>query len=87
MAIRIINRTHTALPCGEVVEILADTESEITALGDEVSDAYQTVKTAAGSLAYTADMSAIYRLSPGMVWTKEARAGGETLPSAEEAEF
>lgn len=70
MAIRIINRTHTALPCGEVVEILADTEEEITALGDEVTDAYQTVKAAAASLAYTADLAAIYQKSPSGEWMK-----------------
>ena len=87
MAIRIINRTHTALPCGEAVEIITDTEDEITALGNEVADAYQTVKAAAGSLAYVADMSAVYRMSPAGVWIKEVSAGGETLPNAEEASF
>lgn len=70
MAIKIINRTHTGLPCGEAVEILVDTEADIQALGDEICDGYCTVKAAAGSTAYTADLSAIYQKSPGGEWVK-----------------
>lgn len=68
--IRIIKRTYTALACGEALEILADTEADILALGDEVCDGYEDVKAGPGSIAYTADMSAVYQLSPSRVWTK-----------------
>ena len=68
--IRIVNRTHTALSCGEVLEILADTEDDIKALDDVVRDAYEECTAAPGSMAYTADMQAIYQMSPSRVWTK-----------------
>lgn len=68
--IRIVSRTHTALSCGELLEILADTENDIKALDDVVSDAYEECLAAPGSRAYTADMNAIYQLSPSRVWTK-----------------
>ena len=46
------------------VEIVADTEAEITALGETVTAGDLSVIPTAGSVAYTADMSAIYMLSP-----------------------
>lgn len=52
------------------VEIVADTEAEITALGETVTAGDLSVIPTAGSVAYTADMSAIYMLSPSGVWTK-----------------
>ena len=52
------------------VEIIADTEAEITALGETVTAGDLSVIPTAGSVAYTADMSAIYMLSPSGVWTK-----------------
>jgi len=70
MAVKIISRTYTGLPCGEAVEILADTEADIQALGDEINDGYQTVKAAAGSTAYTADLAVIYQKAPSAGWVK-----------------
>ena len=52
------------------VEIVADTEAEITALGETVTAGDLSVIPTAGSVAYTADMSAIYMLSPSSMWTK-----------------
>ena len=57
-------------PHYELVNILADAEADITALGAEVCNGKTTVKPLPGSVAYTADMSAIYQLSPSGVWTK-----------------
>ena len=55
----------------QTVEIIADTEAEITALGETVTDMYQyEVIPAVGSVAYTADLSAGYMLSPSGVWKK-----------------
>lgn len=68
--IRIVKRTHTGLPCGEILDILADTEEDITALGDVVNDGFDSVKAGPGSAAYTANMSAVYQMSPSRVWTK-----------------
>ena len=51
-------------------EILADAESDITALGETVTDGRIACRPAPGSVAYTADMSAVYQLSPSGVWTK-----------------
>lgn len=72
MALKIIkpdtaNRKHA--PYCEC-EILADTETDITALGEVVTDGRLTVRPAPGSFAYTANMNAIYQLSPSGVWTK-----------------
>lgn len=57
------------------VDILADTEDEITALGGIGSTVQETgtsmaVKLAAGSMAHTAGYGVIYELSPSGVWTK-----------------
>lgn len=52
------------------VEIVADAESDITALGEIVDDGYFTVIPTPGSIAYTADVKAVYMLSPSGVWTK-----------------
>jgi len=68
--IKIVHRTSTAYPCGDYCEILADTESEILALGEVVKDDCQSVKVDAGSIAYTAGYGVIYQLSPSKVWTK-----------------
>ena len=73
--IRIVKRTHTGLPCGEVLDILADTEEDITALGDVVADGFDNVKAGPGSFAYTADMGVVYQLSPSREWKK---AGGNS---------
>lgn len=73
--IRIVKRTHTGLPCGEVLDILADTEEDITALGDVVADGFDNVKAGPGSFAYTADMGIVYQLSPSREWKK---AGGNS---------
>lgn len=51
-------------------EILADAESDITGLGKIVDDGRIAVQPAPGSVAYTADMRAVYQLSPSGVWTK-----------------
>ncbi len=52
------------------VEILADTEDEIKAIGETITEGDALVSPAPGSIAYTADMSAVYQLSPSKVWTK-----------------
>lgn len=52
------------------VEILADAESDITALEEIVDDGSVKVIPTPGSMAYTADMSVVYQLSPSGVWTK-----------------
>lgn len=52
------------------VEIIADTEAEITALGETVTVGKLSVIPMAGSVAYTADLSVGYMLSPSGVWTK-----------------
>lgn len=52
------------------VEIIADTEAEITALGETVTAGDLSVIPTAGSVAYTADLSVGYMLSPSGVWTK-----------------
>lgn len=58
-------------PFIQKVEILADTAAEISALGKTVTDKYgNTVIPSEGSIAYTADMSVGYQLSPSGVWTK-----------------
>ena len=57
-------------PARQEVEIIADTEAEITALGNVVDDGSVKVIPTAGSVAYTADLSVSYMLSPSGVWTK-----------------
>lgn len=57
-------------PSAQEVEILCDTEAEILALGEIVDDGTVEVKPTPGSTAYTADMSAIYQLSPSGTWVK-----------------
>lgn len=52
------------------VEIIADAESDITALEEIVDDGDITVIPTPGSIAYTADAKALYMLSPSGVWTK-----------------
>lgn len=56
------------------VEIVADAESDITALDDIVDDGDTAVIPTPGSIAYTADAKALYMLSPSGKWTK---VGGE----------
>ena len=73
MAIKIKNPENSVYtPLGRigVCEILTDTEAEILSLTDVVDDGTNTVRLAPGSVAYTADMSAVYQLSPSEVWTK-----------------
>lgn len=58
-------------PVRQEVEILADTEADITALTEIVTDQYgNTAIPFPGSMAYTADMSVVYQLSPSGTWTK-----------------
>lgn len=58
-------------PTIQTVEILADAEADIKALGSTIEDKYGvTVVPFPGSMAYTADMSVVYQLSPSGVWTK-----------------
>lgn len=52
------------------VEIIADAESDISNLEEIVDDGDVKVIPTPGSMAYTADMSAVYQLSPSGVWTK-----------------
>lgn len=68
--IRIVNRTYTGLACGETLEILADTEEDILALGRDVNDGYDSVKAGPGSTAHTAGFGEIYELSPAGIWVK-----------------
>lgn len=78
MAIKIESMTGTGLignsKIHQKVEITADTDAEITALpayGQPVTDVDgMTVVPVKGSLAYTADLSVGYMLSPSGVWTK-----------------
>lgn len=52
------------------VEIIADAENDISSLEEIVDDGDVKVIPTPGSMAYTADMSAVYQLSPSGVWTK-----------------
>lgn len=70
MAVRIVKRTYTSFACGEIVDIIADTEADISALGKIVKDGYDEVDVGPGSVAYTADMSVIYQMSPSGTWAK-----------------
>lgn len=51
-------------------DILADTEADITSLGEIVDDGRLVVKPFPGSKAATADGAHKYILSPSNVWTK-----------------
>lgn len=58
-------------PEAEELDILADTEDEILALGTEITvGGCCTVRAKPGSMAHTAGYGAIYELSPSGVWTK-----------------
>ena len=57
-------------PWAQKVEIIADTEADINNLGSTVTDGQNTVRPTAGSVAYTADMSAIYQYAPSGTWVK-----------------
>lgn len=57
-------------PWAQEIVVIADSESEISTLGDVVTDGKVSVRPVAGSIAYTADMSAMYQYSPSGVWTK-----------------
>lgn len=57
-------------PWAQKIVVIADTEAEILALGDVVTSGEVSVRPIAGSIAYTADMSAMYQYSPSGVWTK-----------------
>lgn len=72
MAIQILNPKykHGADPGYYNCSILADTEADITSLGDIVRDSRIAVKPYPGSVAMTADGAAKYILSPSNVWTK-----------------
>lgn len=73
MAIKIVKADykHGTTPNGWYdCEILADTEAEITALTNVVDDGTRLVGALPGSWAYTADMNALYQMSPSGVWMK-----------------
>jgi len=72
MALKIIEPkiVRSKIPPEVECTILADAESDITGMGEVVSDGKKTVKPAPGSFAYTADLSVGYMLSPSGVWTK-----------------
>lgn len=53
-----------------VCEILSDSEAEIISLGQVVNDGELELMPEAGSIAYTANLSAIYQMSPGGKWMK-----------------
>lgn len=62
---------NTNPPVVQTVDIIADSEGDITALGNVVVDKYgASVVPFPGSMAYTADMSVVYQLSPSGTWTK-----------------
>lgn len=72
MAIKIIDPKDPELlrsyKC--VCEILSDSEAEIVSLGEIVNDGEFELIPEAGSIAYTANLSAIYQMSPSGEWTK-----------------
>lgn len=82
MAIKIESASGTGItggtgilpPTRQKVDIVADTEADITSLpayGQPVTDVDGvTVIPAKLSMAYTADMTVMYMLSPSGVWTK-----------------
>lgn len=58
-------------PTKQEVDILTDTEAEILAFGETVTDMYgAVVEPTPGSMAHTAGHKADYELSPSGVWTK-----------------
>ena len=57
-------------PVAALVDIIADTVADISALTDTVTDGSLKIKAEPGSMAWTADMSAVYQLSPSKKWTK-----------------
>ncbi len=58
-------------PIAQEVDILADAEAEILALGEIVTDMFNvTVKVAKGSQAHTAGYKEVYEYSPSGVWVK-----------------
>ena len=64
---------NRARPGNHPVDIFADTEAEITGLGETVQDGLYpdvVVTPEASSVACTADLSVGYMLSPSGVWTK-----------------
>ena len=73
MAIKIINTGNTGyrgtVRTG-IYEILTDAESDITSLGETIVQDGCTYLPSPGSIAYTADLSVAYQLSPSGVWTK-----------------
>lgn len=52
------------------VDIIADKESEITALKNVITRGSKTFKVKPGSIAHTAGFGALYEMSPSGVWTK-----------------
>lgn len=57
-------------PWAQEIVVIADTEAEITALGEVVTAGGVSVRPLAGSVAYTPDLTVMYTLSPSGVWTK-----------------
>lgn len=72
MAIQILNPKykHGEDPGYYDCSILADTEKDITSLGEIVKDGRIAVRPYPGSVAMTADGAHKYILSPSNVWTK-----------------
>lgn len=52
------------------VDILADVESEITALSDTMTRGSKTFKVKPGSVAHTAGFGVMYEMGPSGVWKK-----------------
>lgn len=52
------------------VDIIADKESEITALKNVITCGSKTFKVKPGSIAHTAGFGALYEMSPSGVWTE-----------------
>lgn len=52
------------------VDIIADKESEITALKNVITRGSKTFKVKPDSIAHTAGFGALYEMSPSGVWTK-----------------
>lgn len=67
---RLPNLIITDPPTEQAVNILADTEAEILALGETVTDGNVTVIPKSDSIAYTAGYGVLYHLSNSGVWTK-----------------
>lgn len=58
------------IPYAQKVDIIADTEAEILALGEVVTAGELSVRPTPGSMAHTAGYKAIYELSPSGMWVK-----------------